>query len=119
MKEVMKYFDIKIFLISIAVPIALNGVNIICVLFFFSGYRGFPVKLVDSIINVVYYLANWPILLSKYALIHSQNCEIDLNLLSAFEFKNIAINVLGWGLIGLLSSFVIKKYRKQSSQSPS
>jgi hypothetical protein len=119
MKHIKKHIEIRLLLVSILLPI---GLNIYGLIFFLRSLAGggsgiFPTFVVEKSIAIACYAANWPsILIRIYPYTVSQNGSIDYDI---FGWQNLSVslvNTIGWYSIGLLSFFLIKKYRKHRSQ---
>lgn len=100
-KETMNKIKIKPVIISMTIPFALDGIATLLALYgMVAGSINF-----DSLISIVFKLANWPSILFKI----SPFDQKEPALLDSFNIKVLVFNVVGWGLMGILYSCILKK----------
>jgi hypothetical protein len=102
-----RYFSWKVILGFLFLPILLNVIFVIIVLPHFNTFDGAPVAEMSA--TSLFYAGNWPSLFLKINPYVIAGGEIVYESLGWVEPIPFIINLLGWGFIGLISSYAIQK----------
>jgi hypothetical protein len=103
-----RYFFWKVILGFMFLPILLNVIFVIIVLSHFNTFDGAPVA--EMFANILFYAGNWSSLLLKMnPYVIAGDGEVVYESLGWIEPIPFIINLLGWGFIGFISSYAIRK----------
>jgi hypothetical protein len=95
-------------------PILLNVIFTMIILAHFNTFSGSPFSEMSA--NVLMYIGNWPsFLLKKYPFVIAGGGEVVYEGLGWTNPTIFIINLVGWGLLGFISSFTNRK-RKQTTR---
>jgi hypothetical protein len=90
----------------------MNIINEVMELLNFNTFSGSPGD--QFIANVSFYLGNWPsLLLKRYPYVLTENGEVVYEVSGWLKSMACIINLLGWGLIGFISSYIIRKPKRR------
>jgi hypothetical protein len=106
-----RLFSWKLILLFLALPILMNIVNEVMELLNFNTFNGSPG---DALIaNVAFHVGNWPSLLLKlYPYVLTTEGEVVYEVSGWIKPVTFTINLIGWGLLGFVSSYAIRKSRQ-------
>lgn len=110
---VFRYFSRKTILGFMLIPILMNVVSEVIGLWHFNTFTGFPVAQMFE--NVSFYSGNWPSLLLKmYPYVIAGGGEVVYDSSGWMAPLTFIINLLGWSLVGFISSYAIRKSKKDN-----
>lgn len=93
-------------------PILLNICLEIINLTHFNTFKGFP--LAEMFSDILMYVGNWPsLLLKKYPYVLSMDGEVVYEGSGWISLGTFIINLLGWGLVGFIIGYVIRKKKSK------
>jgi hypothetical protein len=105
----------KVVIWFLALPIVLNFIFLGIVLTHFNTFNGSPFA--EELANTLMYVGNWPnFLLRSYPYVIAGGDETVYEALGWTKPITFIINLVGWGLIGFITSYVIQRLKKQRSQ---
>jgi len=93
-------------------PPLLNVIFLIIVFSHFTTFSGAPIS--EFFANVLLYVGNWPSILFKmYPYVLSNNGAV---VYEAFPtLAAFIIDLIGWGLLGLVSGYIIRKAKRRAT----
>ena len=110
--NISRYFTWKS-LIFLSLPILLNIINEIMELLHFNTFNGSPGD--ELIANVSFYMGNWPSLFLKmYPYVLSTDNEVVYEVSGWMKPMAFIVNLLGWGLVGFISSYILRKSKRRA-----
>jgi hypothetical protein len=114
-KNIFKYFSWKVMLLLLSLPILMNVIDEIVEFLNFNTFTGSPVS--QLIANVSFYIGNWPSLLLKlYPHVLTDDGKVVYEVSGWIIPRTFIINLIGWGIIGFVTSYVIRKSRNEKHQ---
>jgi hypothetical protein len=113
--DILRYFSWKIVIGFISLPILMNVIFTIIILSHFTTFNGAP--LAEMLANILFYVGNWPSLLLKmYPYVLSNAGEVVYEGLGWIAPITFIANLLGWSLVGCISSYTIQKSKNVTHQ---
>jgi hypothetical protein len=114
-RNTFRYFSWKNIFGFMLVPILMNVFFEINELFHFNTFDSFP--LAELIDNILLYVGNWPSLLLKmYPYVIAGGGEVVYEVAGWISPITFIINLIGWGLLGFISSYAIRKSKSAVHQ---
>ena len=110
-RGISRYFSWKMVLGFMLLPPLLQIILLIIVFSHFTTFNGAPIS--ELFANVLLYVGNWPSFLFKmYPYVLSNDGEV---VYEAFpSLAAFIIDLIGWGLLGLVSGYIIRKAKRRA-----
>jgi hypothetical protein len=113
-----RLFSWKFILLFLSLPILMNIVNEVMELLHFNTFSGSPGD--EFIANVAFHVGNWPSLLLKlYPYVLTTDGDVVYEVSGWIKPAALTINLIGWGLLGFITSYIIQKSKRPALRNKS